>query len=574
MAGCWKKCAVAAAMAVLSAAVPTAHAGGLETVVQDDALLLHGSDEQVRTGFERIRELGFDRVRLTAGWSVLAPQADGPDRPAFDATDPAAYPAGNWAHLDRAVRMAREARVGVMIDIAFWAPRWATREPAEATGRFANEIDAGEYGKFAEAVARRYSGAWIPLFDGATAPPEPEPSPDRTLLEELFKPTRPASGSSSADAPPPTAEPLPAVDVFTIWNEPNHPGFVRPQWKQVDGRWVPRSAEIYRDMVRAAYPAIKRAVPGSRVLIGGTAAFGSSTPNLSGVPPLRFLRALACVDDELRPVSTGTCEGFQRLPGDGWAHHPYSLRTTPDVDPRDRDKLPVAATGRLAATLRALVAAGRLAPAVADLYMTEYGYETNAPDPRAPFALGEQARLLAWAEFIATSDPAVKMWPQFQLYDRPSEAPRPGLSQFADWQSGLFFADGSPKPSAAVYRTPVFASCGSGGRVSVWGRFHGASSMTSAIVETRSAPGGWSAAPGRAAAAVPPGGAFTRTLRHQPGASYRLRWTSSEGERVSPAAEPEPGACARARVSRAAKAKGKAKPKKRRRQKRRAAPVR
>jgi hypothetical protein len=543
------------ALAIMLACVPSvAQARTVQTVVQDDALLLHGTDEQIRTGVQRAHDLGFTHVRLTAGWSVIAPQPDGPEVPDFDATDPAAYPAGNWANLDRAVRLAHEAGLESMIDIAFWAPRWATKDPAETADRLATEIDPAAYAKFAQAVATRYGGTWTPPVGGPA--PQPDPSPDRTVLDELFgdgSEPGPATGTSGEPAAP-----LPAADTFTIWNEPNHPGFLRPQWRQVDGVWVPRSAEIYREMVHAAYPVIKAAAPGARVLVGGTASMGSSTPNVAGVPPLRFLRALACVDERLRRVTSGSCAGYRPIEGDGWAHHPYSLRTTPDVDTRDPDKLPVAATRRLTSTLRALVASGRVAPGLADVYMTEYGYETNRPDPSAPFSLQEQAGLLAWAEFIATSDPAVRMWPQFQLYDRPSTPPRPGMREFGDWQSGLFFDDGTPKPAAATYATPAFASCTTRGRrqwTLVWGRMRRAAGESFASVESRDAAGRWrvvdsfdrpgSASIARASVTPDPGDSVVRYLPHRRGAVYRLRWIVPGGERLSDSLTVAPARCGR-----------------------------
>src|SRR5687768_2673283 len=58
-----------------------AQAQPIETIVQDDALMLHGSDDDVRLGMKRARELGIDRVRLTAGWSVIAPHPDIPEPP-------------------------------------------------------------------------------------------------------------------------------------------------------------------------------------------------------------------------------------------------------------------------------------------------------------------------------------------------------------------------------------------------------------------------------------------------------------------------------------------------------------
>ena len=124
-------------LAVLLAAAAPAAAGAAtppQTILQDDAVLLHGGDQGVKDAMARLRDLGVDRVRLTAGWSVIAPAPDAAARPDFDDTDPSAYPAGAWMNLDRAVRDAHAAGLAVMIDIAFWAPRWATHDDPQAAG--------------------------------------------------------------------------------------------------------------------------------------------------------------------------------------------------------------------------------------------------------------------------------------------------------------------------------------------------------------------------------------------------------------------------------------------------------
>jgi hypothetical protein len=526
-----------------------------ETVVQDDALFLHGSEDEIRNGLQQARDVGFERVRLTAGWSVIAPSPTLETVPEGDLADPAAYPRDSWDNLDRAVRLTAEAGLRPMIDIAFWAPRWAIQgQPGEDT-RLRTNIDAAQYARFAEAVARRYAGGYAPRNPLASAVGAvTQPRPDANLLDNLFG-KKPAPKPQAVVA---ALAPLPAVDLFTIWNEPNHPGFLQPQWRRQDGRFVPQSPHLYRAMVRAAYPAIKRAAPGSRVLIGGTASMGSSTPGKSGVPPLLFLREFACVDKQLRPLRHGACAGFTQIPGDGWAHHPYSLRTLPDAMPKDTDKLPVAATGRLLSTLRKLVAAGRLAPDNATVYMTEYGYETSPPDPQAPFSPQQQGRLLAWAEYLATRDPGVVMWPQFQLRDRPGGPAGPQMRAFGDWQTGLLNADGSAKPAYAEYRTPAFAACRRSGNrrwIEVWGRVRGAAGSGSAEVQVRdgasvraaAAGSGWQtvlsdALPRRSGAraaqieAVSPGTAITRFIPWRRGLQVRLQWQSGGQEpQISPA---------------------------------------
>jgi hypothetical protein len=529
-----------------------AKALAVETVLQDDAQLLHRSDDQVRASMEQIKALGIDRVRITAGWSTIAPDADAPARPNFDDTDPAAYPRDSWMNLDRAVKLAHQAGLEVMIDIAFWAPRWATHEPPDVQGRLRTEIDAGLYAHFAQAVARRYSGSFVPpVAPASPAQPPPPPSLDARLLDQLLgTPPRPPQSPASPPATPGT--PLPAVSLYTIWNEPNHPGFLAPQWVQTADGWVPRSPAIYRAMVQAAYPAIKTAAPAARVLIGGTASMGR-TPGRAGVPPLRFLRALACVDPQLRPVTTGDCASFQALPGDGWAHHPYSLDTRPDRLPRDPDNVPVAAISRLTATLRVLAAQGRISQADADVYLTEYGYETNPPDTHAAFGLEQQATFLSWAQYIATRDPAVKMWPQFLLRDMPAGSTPPDRAGTlppgaSDWQSGLFFADGTPKPAAQTFASPGVAICKRVGRrrwVKVWSQLRRGGPSTAEVQVIRAGAADWSAVPSAprprtpgagyaAAVSRPPGAPLVRWVRWRPGTQYRVHWTQGSGSTLSP----------------------------------------
>jgi hypothetical protein len=519
--------AAAVALLMTAAASPARAAAAPALVVQDDATFLHGDDASVKAAMDQARDLGFTHVRLTAGWSLIAPGADSATRPDFDATDPAQYPAPAWAQLDRAVRLAVADGLTPMIDIAFWAPRWATQDAAGTPGgRLRTEIDPGAYAQFAQAVATRYRGDWTP----PAAPSAPAAAAQPNVLERLLG--RTAAGPATAPAPQP--DPLPAVTLYTLWNEPNHQGFLMPQWVRRDGAWVPRSAEIYRAMVRAAYPAVKAAAPAARVLIGGTASMGSSTPGRSGVPPLRFLRALTCVDARYRPVTTGDCAGYTTLPGDGWAHHPYSLHTLPDRDAADHDKVPVAGMPRLARALARLVAAHRLAPADRDIYVTEYGYETG---PGADFGLRDQGRLLAWAQEIATRTPHLRMWAQFLLRDVPGQPSDALLRATGAWHSGLMLADGTPKPALAAWKAPVFARCvRAGGRrlTMVWGTLHASRTPSVAVVQAgsrahwravaSSASRSRRAHTARTAAVAAPGAGIRRYLPYRHGRSYRLRW--------------------------------------------------
>ena len=239
---------------------------------------------------------------------------------------------------------------------------------------------------------------------------------------------------------------------WTIWNEPNLPEFFQPQYERTPSGLRPLSPHLYRRMVEATYPAIKAIQPDSTVLVGGTAAIGAKNPRSenSSMPTLRFLRELACVDHKFRPIGSGRCSGFRRLPGDGFSHHPYSLRRAPDfADRGNPDRVPIGAIDRLTGTLDRLVRMGRIDGKMADVYLTEFGYETQ-PDPNAPFNLAQQARFINWAEYLAWKNPRVRAWPQFLLRDVPD---------LGEYQTGLLFADGTPKLAARSFEFALHVGC-------------------------------------------------------------------------------------------------------------------
>ncbi|MEX2196607.1 MAG: hypothetical protein WD844_15100 [Thermoleophilaceae bacterium] len=476
-----KLLAAVACAAALPAIAPAAEARGpLATIVQDDAQLLQGSDAQVAERMRMLRSLGVDRVRLTANWSVLAPDGDSRSAPAFDAADPGAYPDpwGFWANLDRAVRQAHAAGLEPMIDLGFWAPLWATQgDPGE--GRAVWNVDPAAYGDFVKAVVRRYSGAWAPEPEEPEQPAAPEQceneeeaSQDQALLLGLFGSGADARAPECRRRPerepaqqPERAAPLPEVSWWTIWNEPNHPGFLQPQWKAHGDGLRPYSAHLYRRLVQVAYPAIKGIMAESTVLIGGTSSTGARWQNdvQDGTPPLEFLRTLACVDSDYEPLRVPECDGYRPVLGDGFSHHPYSLMHQPDhEDRRHPDDVRIGGLERLTDALDLLADGRRIDGRLRDVYLTEFGYETNPPDPKKPWGLDEQARWLAWSEFLAYDNRRVKSYPQFLLRDLgtvSAAAAARGKRPYGDWQSGLLFEDGSPKPSLTSFRYTLHATC-------------------------------------------------------------------------------------------------------------------
>jgi len=484
----------------------------LETTIQDDASLLYRPPAAVARSIAQIATLGADRVRLTAGWSALTlgtRDATKPGAP-FDAGDSRTYPHDGFARLDTAVRAARAAGLQIQIDVAFWAPRWAVAAPSPQVDRQRIAPNPHEFASFAAAVAGRYDG-------------------------HFEDPEHPGHA-------------LPAVRLYTTWNEPNNPDFLAPQWTRDEaGGWRPESPHVYRAMHNAAYEAIKRADPANLVLLGGTAPTGSDEGGRGGIRPLRFLRTLACVDDHLAPLKVPECRDFAPLRADGYAHHPYSLLSRPGTSDTHSDNVRIADGARLTGLLRELRARGRLAQDLA-VYDTEYGYESRPPDPYARFSPGEQARFHGEASFLAWATPGTRMFAQFLLRDLEpgGSGGASGTRQYwSELQSGLLFADGRPKPAATAFKLPFYAQTANvAGRrvVLLFGQVRGAGRWQTVRVERRDArTGAWG--PVRTAGATcgenqadfltDDAGTFLRTAAFQGAGSYRLTWLHPDGGEVS-----------------------------------------
>jgi len=445
---------------VATAAFAPSSALALSSVVQDDALLLSGDQAKVDKALDQMQAIGFTHVRLTANWQEIAPDAASDTQPIFDAKNSASYPAGVWDRLDLAVREVRAHQMEPTIDIGFWAPYWATTEPLGSQGIRAREnVDPGAFADFAEAVVRRYHGDFVPTTTPIAAATAAKAAP-RGLLDALFgKQPAPAPAPAPTPAKPapaapakPVVQPLPPVNLYTLWNEPNIKGFLTPQWKKTKKGRKPASPGVYRRMLQAAYPRVKAISPNAQFLIGATSSTGSYALSgmHGGVPPLQFIRELACVDAKLKPIRTGGCKGFTQLPGDGWAHHPYSFDTGPSnrsANERPDDAI-LGDTAKLRKLLVKLAHKKRITWASSELYLTEYGYFTTVIGSHRAVSEPEQAQLVGDAFRLASQFPGVKMMSQFLLQDVKCDGGR--TTTCLNWTTGVLRTDGSPKPLLTV----------------------------------------------------------------------------------------------------------------------------
>ncbi len=245
----------------------------------------------------------------------------------------------------------------------------------------------------------------------------------------------------------------PGVRHWAVWNEPNNPRWLRPQFSS---RGRPLSPRLYRRLVGAAAAALRATGHGGDELLAGeTAPIGQAAGPWARRPmmPGMFLRALLC-------------RGCPRLPATGLSHHAYTRGgSMPPRFPALRGELSVAALGELVRI------AGRL-----PVHLTEGGWQTTPPDPVFGVGLGAQASHLNELEWIVRGHPRVRSVPQYLLLDEVRSS---------GFQSGLRFADGRVKPALAAYRLPVWA-VRRGARATVWGRVRPAPAGGSAgVVEVQ-----------------------------------------------------------------------------------------
>ena len=91
------------------------------------------------------------------------------------------------------------------------------------------------------------------------------------------------------------------------------------------------------------------------------------------------------------------------------------------------------------------------------VWLTEYGYQTDPPDPYLGWPWKTQTRFLAHAEWLAYRQPRVRSTAQFLLYD---DAPRRDFAaddprHWGTFQTGLRTADGDKKAAYAGYQRMI-----------------------------------------------------------------------------------------------------------------------
>jgi hypothetical protein len=456
-----RKLPLAAALLGLAAlmalhAPPAAASATQESIFQDDNQLKANPAGTMQT----LRDLGVQRVRVNLTWNTVAPGATSTKRPKhFNASDPAAYPAGGWAPYDAIVRAGQTYGVEIDFTVDGPAPLWATGRgaPKGTSGFFlaAWQPSAKEFGLFVRAVGTRYSGT--------------------------YKPRGPATA-------------IPRVSFWSIWNEPNYGFDIAPQGIG-SHQSIPNSPHIYRNLLDGAWSALQATghrTRSDRILFGevtphGVAAWGV----FSNMKPLIFLRSLYCVDSRYRqlrgsaaaaqgcPTTAAGSRSFRKqnpalFSASGFADHPYEQASAPNkpthlcgnklcvggrTDPDFADLPQVPQLARTLDRLNSVYGSHTHFP----VWSTEYGFRTKPPDPNLGVSQSTAADYMNWAEYLSYRQPRLYSYSQYQLLDAPAPA---------SFDTGLENPDGSHKPGYDAYRMPLFlptTTTRAGHKIEIWG---------------------------------------------------------------------------------------------------------
>lgn len=301
------------------------------------------------------------------------------------------------------------------------APSWADAAGAPASAPAGTwKPSPTWYGAFATALAKRYSGTFVP------------------------------TGAAAA---------LPAVRDWEAWNEPNLSVYLTPQWTS---KKKPASPAIYRALLDAFYKSVKKVAPSDMVAGGTTAPFGDP-PGGQRMPPVTFWRSLLCLTQGAHPHSTHC---GHKVYMDAVSHHPYPLGppTTHAADPGD---ISVPDLGKITSLVPIAERAGTLVPRThKPLWITELSWDTNPPNPNGQTP-ALQAEYLEGALYV--------LWKQgaslITWWNVRDDIYSPGWKDTL--ASGIYY-DGAtptldtPKPSYTAYAFP-FTAYRKNGVAQLWG---------------------------------------------------------------------------------------------------------
>jgi hypothetical protein len=315
------------------------------------------------------------------------------------------------------MRDATAAGFDAVITNTFWAP--GQREPSpQEVAELRNAADAAEDADIRPLLIVQNVGS-------RTTPRTPE------------------LGAQFAAYAAAVARRLPAYRDFIIGNEPNLNRFWLPQFGPSGANVAARD---YLALLAASYDALKAVSDDIRVIGGALAPRGGDDPN-SPRPthsPTQFIRDLGRYYRE---------SGRDEPVMDAYAHHPYLERSSipPDFAHPRSTTISLADYDKLVDLLGEAFDGTAQRGADLPILYTEFGVQTRIPRSKlgvytnrstkaAADAVDEatQARYYRQAFELACSQETVEGLYIFHIWDEPD---------LLGWQSGLYYADHTPKSS-------------------------------------------------------------------------------------------------------------------------------
>jgi hypothetical protein len=222
----------------------------------------------------------------------------------------------------------------------------------------------------------------------------------------------------------------PWVRLWEVWNEPNLRSFL-----------APNSPRLYvQKLLNPTYAALHALNPANRVAGGATAPRSTRT----GLSPIAFMR--------------GMHRARARI--DAYSHHPY---------PVTRGERPFGFARGVCRYCKGVLTLANLPVLLREVrkdfgrkrvWLTEYGYQTDPPDPSG-VSRAAQAQYIAESALRVRKAPLVDVLIHFMLRDE---------SRPAGWQSGLFSTSGLVKPAFNSFRLPIVEASRHGLRTTIWGQ--------------------------------------------------------------------------------------------------------
>ena len=323
------------------------------------------------------------------------------------------------------VDLSRAAGFDVAIVSATWSP--GQREPDAST--------LGVLHNVARATTRAHMQLWVMIWHGLAR------STPRNVSER-------ADAAAYAAA---LVRALPEVTAVIVGNEPNLGTFWKPQF-EADGSDA--AATAYEDLLARSYDAVKAARPGVLVVGGALSPRGADRPNGSRPThsPTRFI-----IDLGSAYGASGRTEPLM----DAFAIHPYmqASRIPPTATHPDNTSITIADYPKLVRLLESAFQSTHQEAAHLPIYYTEFGVQTPVPGSKEQFysdlgsptrsdtvSFETQADYYRRALELAYCQPTVRGLFVFHTFDE---------SSLYGWQSGLYFADRTPKPSLSAFKRAV-----------------------------------------------------------------------------------------------------------------------